>query len=54
VRWHENNGRTIVLRVGGNKLYERSIGVVGRYVAGSLIVSFVATILGDIRFFNPF
>jgi len=44
----------IVLRVGGSKLYERSLGVVGGYVVGSIITCFAATILGDIRFFYPF
>jgi hypothetical protein len=44
----------LVLKIGGSKLYERSLGVVGGYVAGQVITCFAATILGDIRFFYPF
>jgi len=46
--------KTIVLRTGGSALYERSIGVVGGYVAGAVIVCLVASVTGNIRFFFPF
>jgi hypothetical protein len=46
--------KTIVLRTGGSKLYERSIGIVGGYIVSAVVVCFIATILGNVRFFYPF
>jgi len=46
--------KTIVLRTGGSKLYERSIGVVGGYLAGTISVIIIASTIGAIRFFYPF
>lgn len=46
--------KSIVLRTGGSKLYERSIGIVGGYVTGTIIVIIFASIIGGIRFFYPF
>lgn len=46
--------KTIVLRIGGSTLYEKTLPVIGGYLAGYIVSSVVATLLGVIRFFIPF
>lgn len=46
--------KSIVLRTGGSKLYERSIGIVGGYIVSAVVVCFIATIIGNVKFFFPF
>jgi hypothetical protein len=46
--------KTIILRIGGSKLYERIVPVIGGYLAGYVLSSFIATVIGIVRFFIPF
>jgi hypothetical protein len=46
--------KTLVLRIGGSKLYERCIPIVGGFLSGVFIMIFVGSIILVIRFFIPF
>jgi len=46
--------KTLVLRIGGSKLYERSIQIVGGLLAGVFIGVFAGSLLMTFRFFVPF
>jgi hypothetical protein len=46
--------KTIVLKIGGSRLYEKTVPVIGGYLAGYIVSSTIATLLGVIRFFIPF
>jgi hypothetical protein len=46
--------KTLVLRIGGSKLYERSVPLVGGFLGGVFICIFVGSILLALRFFVPF
>jgi hypothetical protein len=46
--------KTIVLRVGGSKLYERSVPLVGGLLAGVFIGVFAGSIIMTLKFFIPF
>jgi hypothetical protein len=46
--------KTIILRIGGSKLYERIVPVIGGYLAGYVLSSLIATVIGIVRFFIPF
>lgn len=45
--------KTIVLRVGGSSLYERTaLPIVGGFIAGVTLSSLLGIITGDVRFFK--
>jgi hypothetical protein len=46
--------KTLVLRIGGSKLYERSVPIVGGFLGGVFITIFVGSIILVLRFFVPF
>ncbi|MEM2850095.1 MAG: DUF6784 domain-containing protein, partial [Candidatus Bathyarchaeia archaeon] len=46
--------KTLILKIGGSILYEKTVPVIGGYLAGYTIGSTIATLLGVIRFFVPF
>jgi hypothetical protein len=46
--------KTIVLRVGGSKLYERCIPIVGGFVVAVVMTIFVGSLVLAVRFFIPF
>ncbi|MEM2351744.1 MAG: DUF6784 domain-containing protein, partial [Thermoproteota archaeon] len=46
--------KTIILKIGGSILYEKTVPVIGGYLAGYIISSVIATSIGVARFFIPF
>jgi len=46
--------KTLVLRIGGSRLYERSVPIVGGFLGGVFISIFVGSLLLALRFFIPF
>jgi len=46
--------KTLVLRIGGSKLYERSIPIVGGFLGGVFITIFAGSLLLVLRFYVPF